>query len=240
MQYVWLTWSLIILALWAAIYVAKRDFRPIMLPVSLLTMLFGLTEPLFVPEYWSPPSLFDLAEKTGFDIESFIFSFAIGGIGAVLYNLVFPTVVVPLDETEKKHARHSFHLFALFVPYAVFPLLAFATGLNHIYCGIIALFAGALGTIYCRPDLTRKILVGGLLFTVLYFLYFGSILIFFPDYIKTYWNLDAISNLFILGIPIEELLFAFSFGAYWSGIYEHFAWYALVSKNKEYEKYEKN
>jgi hypothetical protein len=49
-------------------------------------MPFGLTEPLFVPRYWDPPSLFNLAATTGFDIESLIFCFAIGGIGAVLYD----------------------------------------------------------------------------------------------------------------------------------------------------------
>jgi hypothetical protein len=43
-------------------------------------MPMGLTEPFFVPEYWTPPSLFNLTEKTGFDIESLIFSFAIDGI----------------------------------------------------------------------------------------------------------------------------------------------------------------
>lgn len=201
-----------------------------MLPVSLVTMLFAFTEPLFVPEYWFPPSLFNLAERTGFDIESFIFSFAIGGIGAVLYHLAFSAVPVRLNEKEKTKVRHRFHLYALFVPFVVFPVLAVATNLNHIYCGIIALFAGALGTLYCRPDLTRKIIIGGVLFTILYFFYFGSILVFFPEYIKTFWNLDALSRLFILGIPIEELLFAFAFGMYWSGVYEHFSWQALETK----------
>lgn len=37
---------------------------------------FGLTEPLFVPKYWNPPSLFDLAQRTGFGIKSLIFCFA--------------------------------------------------------------------------------------------------------------------------------------------------------------------
>lgn len=50
-----------------------------MLWQACFTTPFGLTEPLFVPNYWSPPSLFDLARSTGFDIESFIFSFGIGG-----------------------------------------------------------------------------------------------------------------------------------------------------------------
>ncbi len=48
---------------------------------------FGLTEPLFVPAYWSRLRLFDLARIAAFDIESLIFSFDIGGIGAVLHNL---------------------------------------------------------------------------------------------------------------------------------------------------------
>lgn len=50
-----------------------------MLRVSLLTAPFGLTEPLFVPEYWNPPSLFVLEQRTGFDLEIFIFCFGIGG-----------------------------------------------------------------------------------------------------------------------------------------------------------------
>ena len=28
----------------------------------------------------------------------------------------------------------------------------------------------------------------------------------------------------IYGIPLEELLFGFSFGLYWTGVYEHFTW----------------
>lgn len=230
MQYVWLIWSLIILGVWAVIYFVKKDYRKIMMPVSLLTMLFGLTEPLFVPEYWSPPSLFGLAEKTGFDIESFIFSFSIGGIASVLYSFIFYAGPVRLDKTEKRNKRHRLHLYILFLPFLVFPFLAVATNLNHIYCGIIALFAGALATLYCRPDLRGKIFIGGLLFTILYFFYFGSILVFFPDYVRTHWNLGALSNLFILGVPIEEILFAFTFGMYWSGIFEHSAWYTVRSK----------
>jgi hypothetical protein len=28
----------------------------------------------------------------------------------------------------------------------------------------------------------------------------------------------------IYGIPLEELLFGFAFGLYWTGVYEHFTW----------------
>jgi hypothetical protein len=68
------------------LYAISPELRGEMLRVSAATSLLGLSEPIFVPEYWNPPSLFDLAARTGFDLESLVFCFAIGGIGAVLYN----------------------------------------------------------------------------------------------------------------------------------------------------------
>lgn len=35
---------------------------------------------------------------------------------------------------------------------------------------------------------------------------------------------DALSGIVINGIPVEELLFGFSFGAYWAEIDEHLTW----------------
>ena len=61
----WLTFSLIFFIIWVFIWLIKPKLRKEMFWVSLFTMPFGLTEPLFVPLYWRPPSLFDLASKTG-------------------------------------------------------------------------------------------------------------------------------------------------------------------------------
>ena len=83
-HYVWLAWSSGFLLPWLALYVTNPPFRHVHVAGRLVTAAFGLTEPIFLPEYWSPPSLFELAQRTGFDIESLLFSFAIGGIGAVL------------------------------------------------------------------------------------------------------------------------------------------------------------
>jgi len=49
---------------------------------------------------------------------------------------------------------------------------------------------------------------------------FLRLLLCFRDAEKV-WNLKAISGILILSIPIEELLFALSFGFIWSNIYEH-------------------
>ena len=49
-----------------------------------------------------------------------------------------------------------------------------------------------------------------------------------PGYIEQVWNLEALSGVQIYGLPLEELLFGFSFGLVWSGIYEHFTWKRCV------------
>ena len=89
------------------------------------------------------------------------------------------------------------------------------------------MFAGGIAAMICRPDLTRKIWISGLLFTGLYFIYFTSLNIIFPKYVEHVWTLENLSGLVIIGIPLEEYLFAFGFGMYWSSLYEHLTWHRL-------------
>lgn len=230
MQYAWLIWSLGFLLVWLLLFLFRKDLRKEMWWVSLGTMPLGLTEPLFVPEYWNPPTLFHLAQSTGFDIESLIFCFSIGGVGTVIYKLIYKTQTTIVSESEKQHRRHRLHKFVLATPVIVFLLFALLTPLNHIYCAVIAMFIGALATLYCRPDLKYKIWIGGLLFLSFYAVFFFSLTWVLPDYVKHVWNLKALSGLMIFGVPIEEFLFAFSFGMLWSSLYEHVLWLKLVKR----------
>ncbi len=195
-----------------------------MLIVSLWTSLLGFTEPLFVPEYWSPPSLFDLAMKTGFDIESLIFSFAIGGITVVIYERIFRTAHEKVPIAAQHAPRHRYHLWAIFSAPIIFVILALTMHLNPIYTATMALILGGLFTWYCRPDLKKKMIVSALLFLGLYFFYFLTLIFMYPGYVEHVWNLKVISGILIFGVPLEELMFAFSFGFLWSSVYEHLTW----------------
>ena len=150
--YVRLVWSSAFLVPWTIAYIAFRAHRRAMIWSSVFTTPFGLTEPLFVPEYWSPPSLFDLARRTGFDIESLIFCFGIGGIGAVLHNPLTRQRLEPALKAEQHRARHRFHVRALAAPFLTFPVL-FLLPWNPIYPAILAMAVGAAATALCRPDL---------------------------------------------------------------------------------------
>ncbi|MBI2102623.1 hypothetical protein HYT55_02195 [Candidatus Woesearchaeota archaeon] len=222
----WLTSSLLLLAIWFVIWFSRPRIRKELLWVSLFTLPFGLTEPLFVPEYWNPPSLFNLAQRTGFDIESFIFCFAIGGIGAVLYKLLFPVRHQKVRAEERQQKSVS-HWLALFSPFVIFIPLFLLTTINPIYSASIAVFFGSIATLFCRPDLKQKVLGGGLLFFSLYFIFFFLFTLFYPDIIVQVWNISALSGIVLWGVPLEELLFAFTFGMFWSSIYEQMMWYKL-------------
>lgn len=228
---VWPVWSAAFLIPWAILFVARPEHRRRMLGMSLLTAPFGLTEPLFVPEYWSPPGLFDLAARTGFDLESVVFSFAIGGIGAVLYDAITGAPgLTSLHAMERAHRRHRFHRWALAAPALIFVPLYLLTPWNPIYAAILALGGGAVAAVACRPDLKTKTLVGGLLFLALYVAFVGGAELSDPGYIGRVWALDAISGLRVGALPVEELLFGMTFGAYWSGLYEHFTWKRIMPR----------
>lgn len=228
--YIWFAWSSAFLVPWAALFATYPQHRRMMLWASVFTTPFGLTEPLFVPEYWNPPSLFDLAQRTGFDVESLIFSFGIGGVGVVLYNVLTGRRAEIVPFAERHDSRHRYHLLALATPFGLFPPLYFLSW-NPIYPGIVAMFLGAGAHVVCRPDLKGKVLVGGILFLIYYSAFLTGMHFTAPaGYIQQVWNMDALTGATIGWMPLEELLFAMGFGMYWSGVYEHFTWSRCVDK----------
>lgn len=231
MQYAWFIWSILLLLVWLLLFLSLRsgESKKKMLIVSLWTSLLGLTEPIFVPVYWNPPSLFDLASRTGFDIESLLFAFGIGGIVVILYERLFRMRHVNMSTNERSRPRHRMHIFALLSAPVMFVILYLATEMNPIYSASIALALGGVFTWYCRPDLKTKMFVSMILFVAIYYIYFLTLVALLPGYVNEVWNLPSLSGILITGIPLEELLFAASFGFIWSSIYEHMKWEKVVA-----------
>lgn len=222
-QYTWLLWAMAFLLPWAALFSARPALRRRMLWASVLTAPFGLTEALFVPAYWNPPSLFDLAQRTGFDVESVIFCFAIGGLGAAGYGALMPAPLRRMDHHARSSPRHRWHLLALASPVFVFALF-FLIDWNPIYPGILALAVGAGAALLCRTDLWRNTLYGGGVFLALYAVFLLGLKWLWPGSIEAVWNLAAMIAWRPAGLPLEELLFGLAFGMYWSSVVEHLSW----------------
>ena len=222
-HFVWLIWSAAFLVPWLILFVARPHLRRRMLWASALTAPFGLTEPLFVPAYWNPPSLFDLAQRTGFDIESLVLCFALGGLAAAGYRSLAHPPHRSGDLRTHDGRHHRFHAAALASPFVVFAVLL-PLPWNPIYAGIASLLTGAVSTLLCRPDLTRNTLSGGVLMLLLYIVFLLGLKLLWPGYIEAVWNLPQLIPWRPGGLPLEELLFGFGFGMYWSSAYEHITW----------------
>lgn len=232
MQYhlVWLAWASAFLLPWIVLFLFAPQQRAIMWRASWATALFGFTEPLFVPAYWNPPSLFELARRTGFDLESFIFAFAVGGIGAILYTAATRKQYGSMPIEERSEGRHRLHRALLIAPFVLLAP-AYLLPWNPIYPSLLCLALGALGTMMCRPDLRANTVLGGILFLGLYSVFMLGVRWLAPGYIETVWNLPALSGVLVYGIPLEELLFGVTFGMYWSSVYEHLTWRVRRSKS---------
>ena len=126
-----------------------------------------------------------------------------------------------------ENKKHKLHLFILFLPIIIFLPLQIFSNFNPIYPASIAMFVGAIATLFCRHDLKKKILLSGFLFLILYFLFFLFFNSVYPYAIEKFWNLKELTGILISGIPLEELIFAFTFGLMWSSVYEHIRWYRL-------------
>ena len=144
-------------------------------------------------------------------------------MGATLYNIATGTLPMPAASTEIRDRRHRYHRLALFTPVAAFPVLL-SLPWNPIYPGILSMALGVLATIACRPDLKVKTLIGAALFGGYYFAFMLGLALGVPGYITRVWNLGALSGAVFVETPAEEVLFGFSFGATWAGIYEHLTW----------------
>ena len=223
-MYAYLELSSILLGIWALVYVARASVRRKMLVVSAWTSLLGLTEPIFVPAYWHPPTLFDLAERTGFDLESLLFAFSAGGLASALYDVLIGLPTAPIRGHERLALHHRWHRWALLCPVPVFILLYALTSLNAIHISNLALLAGGCATLACRPDLWRRMAASAGFFVALYVVYFVPLMATHPGYVQAVWNFPALSGVLVFGIPLEELLFADAFGWMWSSVYEHLAW----------------
>ena len=227
-HYVWLLWSSAFLLPWIVLYWAFPVHRKTMWWASLFMAPVGLTQAMFVPEYWNPPSLFELAARTGFDIESLIFSFAVGGIAAVTYNAITRRRLAPVPMHERHRTRHRLHNLALASPFILFAAFYFLP-CNPIYAGLAAMALGTIAAVMCRPDLLPNTLMGGVMFLVIYTVFLLGLKWSAPGYIEQVWNLEALSGVLIYGLPLEELLWGFSFGLVWTGIYEHYTWNRSVA-----------
>jgi hypothetical protein len=101
--------ALIFDAAWLACYLLGKSYRAEIRWGTLISAPLAVTSILFIPQYWTPPSLFDLDQKIKVGIEDFLWAAAVGGIASVVAEILLKQRLSRLRKGVRK--RH----FAPFV-----------------------------------------------------------------------------------------------------------------------------
>lgn len=220
-KYAYLTGGLLLGVVWAVIFLFRKDLRREILLGSLMGLPFGLIEYFFVPYYWNPLSLFDFIRKFGFGIESFIFAFFTAGIASVFYEFLENRRTAKINRKSKNNAL----LLGLFL--AIFILLNLFFPSRPVYDLTVAFAVVTIVIAFLRRDLIPQIVASAFVFAALYWLMYVLTEIIYPGFVLMFYNLQNLSGIFILGVPLEEIIIAFTGGACWSVLYEYSNGYKL-------------
>jgi hypothetical protein len=221
-HYSYLVGALIFWAAWCVCAALGKAYRSEMRWGTLIATPFALTSLLFVPQYWTPPSLFDLDQKMRVGIEDFLWAAAVGGIAAIIGELSLQEKLGAI-----RRSRHKRHYAPFIIAILIFLGLKFGLHWKMMTSTIAGLAVCALVLAYLRRDLIPLMLVSASSFTVLYFVLFLIVLAFYPEFVNRYYTLQNLLGIRVLGVPVEELLFAATGGAVWSVAYEYVYGYRL-------------
>ena len=210
--YSFLTLSLILALPGAMVFVLRRDLRVMIGWMALASVPFAWTELLFYPTYWKPKFLFDLIDVIGFGIEDVLFVVGLAAFSSTSWAFASGQTLREHGEGSRSALeRTSAALSMLSLCFAMvggFWLL----GVEMIYAApsIMLLLGGVI--LARRPDLWRAALGGACITTSVYT---GACLLLaalIPHVFQLDWNTDRFLDIFILGIPLEEILYAAAAG----------------------------
>jgi hypothetical protein len=213
-KYLYFFGSIIGLLIFIFIYLKREDLRTRMISAGIAVGIIGiLSEYMFFQDYWNPPLLLKLGNFGG--IEDFLFGLAFGGIGVVIYDVIF-----------HKRLRRSFHPQKWIIPivilsevltvYLFFHLLK----INSIYASAIGFVIPVIVIISIRKDLIKETIFSAILAGLLLISVESFILFFTPIYLEKYFLLHGKILLIFGTAPITELIWGMCFGAIAGPLYD--------------------
>jgi hypothetical protein len=221
-HYAYLVGTIIFWVAWVVCFGLGKRYRKEMRWGTMIASPTALTSILFVPEYWAPESLFNLDRSIRVGIEDFLWAAAVGGIAAIVGEICLTERLAAI-----RSSRHVRHYWPFLLMAALLMILEFwhphRTMENVVISGAI----GAVLLACLRRDLIPLMFTSTTSFTVLYFLLFSCVLLLYPQFVSRFYNLPNLLGIYVADIPLEEFLFAATFGAIWSVAYEYVHGYRL-------------
>lgn len=222
--------ALIALAGWIFLYWRLPDSRKEMLTVSMILGAVGLSiEFLYwAYEWWHPPTF--TGTYVGF--EDAIYSFSLGGFGAVVYQFVFNKALKAKSVYKKLSISRGF-LYLIILPYFIGFLAVYFTDLDVLSTWLIAVIPPILFMLFLRKDLVMHSIYGGLILAV--FHYFGFLLLDLiePGFVNQWYYTENLSGVYLSNMPLDDFIWYFFLGMYLTIVYKFYFGLELVTQKRK-------
>ena len=207
----------IALIFWLTFFLARRGLRKEQIFISLLSTPLGPISQIFwfSESYWRPEYLFSIKILgVGVGVEEALFGFAAGGISSVIYEIIFRKEV-------SYGKRRTALAIVIFGGGALFFVLLAVGGLNPIWASNVALFTAAVTMVFLDRTLKFDFLFSGILMLFVAIVIYLFSLSLYPNLVEQFFIPHGISGITMLGIPLEELVWFTTWGAF-AGIFYEF------------------
>lgn len=226
-DYRYALWVLFVAGVWLPLVLIRRDlFKQSLILGIFVAVMTPFVGWWYLQDYWDPVFTFEiqaLGLRTG--VEEIALGFFIGAISSIAYEVVARKKLIPI----KKPYSWAFPILILSAMYAVGAGLVIFTGINSIYASFISFAVAITLLLILRRDLFIDGLVSGVLFSlVLFFSYVLWLEMLFPGTMQEWWNIENISGIVFMRVPIEEIIWGFLWGFTAGMLYE--TWKGLAHK----------
>jgi hypothetical protein len=211
-SYAYITMAMAFIVTWVVLFIFLSRSRPAIVWTSLmLTMAGPVATHWVVPSYWRPIYLVHISYKGwDFGLEDFLITFAVAGISAGIFESI--ALRKGFTELPRVTGIVLLRIFAFCVlGFLLMVLLVLVLGLTPIHALLLTVLIPSSLILYRTPKIIPLVLPVSVIFGLLFWLFYIIIMLpLFPGLIQALWNLDATFGIFLLGIPIEEMLWAFT------------------------------
>lgn len=221
-RYAYLLFSAALLLPWAFVFIFRKDLRRQMLFMSFGTAVAGVALEYLVwtADWWRPLTI----TETRIGIEDVILGVTNGGLGAVVYEIVFGkrTRALRKDSIVKRFFKKKRWLLwvPLLASVIVGSTIFWVLGWHSFWATVLSCLIGAGLMVLLRSDLLTGAVFGGLSMVLVALPAYKLFASFFPGITGQFWLLDSLSGFLVWGIPIEDLGFYFAAGAFIAPLYE--------------------
>jgi hypothetical protein len=218
MKHDFLVLSLLFLVPGAIVFALRKDLRRPIGIAAAASLPFAATERFFYPDDWSPTFAFDLIHVIGFGIEDVLFVVALAAYMTTAYPFALRRRFVPPKDGiawPSVAARGA----AVVASTLVVALGLVALRLPILYGSFFAMAAATLVMLALRRDLVAPALVGSLLSVATYAVICLLYARIFPGVFARVWHTERFLHRFVLGVPLEELVYGYLSGAVSAAFY---------------------